>query len=108
MIFKLETSFNSLIFKPNLFMLVNPSITTGVFPTFWASFKQEIVNNREELLIVESSLNANSSISLIGSIINTVLIPFAKTSLASKTVPTATSKRPSSIAFLARLDFPIP
>ena len=52
-------------------MLVIPSITIGVLPTFCESLRQEIVNKSEDGFKADSSLKANSSISLTGSIIRT-------------------------------------
>ena len=70
-IFRFETLPNSLIPSPNLLMLVIPSITMGVLPTFCASLRQEIVNKSEDGFKIDSSLKANSSISFTGSMIKT-------------------------------------
>ncbi len=50
---------------------VSEETTTGVFPTFCASLRQEIVNKSEDGFKADSALKANSSISFTGSIINT-------------------------------------
>ena len=69
--FRFETWLNSFIPSPNLLMLVIPSITTGVLPTFCASLRHEIVNKSEDGFKADSSLKANSSVSFTGSIIKT-------------------------------------